>query len=143
MTEKRLPTPSQQRLVNIGMVIQFHLAAIGHLVVWVWMLIVVLRTVYFDEIHNEWLTAVILILGIPISSGILVAVYILFRYLLAHAKFGTALITMIVIDVLHSVVMGCTIIVPLRLAIPIVLYSIALYSFVRTSPENMEPPDVS
>jgi hypothetical protein len=33
-TERIPPTAAQRRLVNIGMFIQFHLAALGHLVVW-------------------------------------------------------------------------------------------------------------
>ena len=134
MTEKRLPTPSQQRLVNSGMVIQFHLAAIGHLVVWLWMFIYLLYNPqpYDPSDEGHFIIEIFVYQGIPVSFGILVAVYIIFRCLLADANFGTALIFMIIIDVLHALIMCVTIIVPARLIIPIVLYSIALYHYRTT-----------
>jgi hypothetical protein len=117
------------------MLIQFHLAALGHLVLWLWM---------FYDLHHlhaaDWEGAVVLEVfvyyGLPISFAILVTVYILFRCLLAYASFSTALTTMIAVDVLHAIVMGFTIIVPVRLAIPIVLYSIACYSVHRSEPHH-------
>ena len=137
MTEKRfVPTPAQQRLVNIGMVLQFHCAAIGHLVVWLWMLYELMNP------HSEYdLLEVFVYAGIPISFGILVAVYILFRCLLAYANFSTALKAMLAINILHSLLMGFTIIVPARLAIPIVLYSFAYYYYV-TVPQETTPKDI-
>ena len=147
--EKRLPTPAQLRLVNIGMVLQFHLAAIGHLAVWVYAYYSLLYPTIPDGwTYEEWyreggfITEAFVFPGIPISFGILVAVYILFRCLLAYTSFSTALKVMIGIDVLHSLLMCFTIFVPARLAIPIVLYSIALYSFVRTPRETTESPYV-
>ena len=127
------PTPAQRRLVNIGMFIQFHLAAIGHVVVWVMMF----YELHFRQHPEDWyreggfITEIFVYQGIPISLGILVAVYILFRCLLAYAKFGTALKAMITFDVLHALLLCFTIIVPARLAIPIVLYSIALHRYNR------------
>jgi len=129
-TERIPPTPAQQRLVNIGLLIQFHLAAIGHLVVWVWAFGAMLKPHVFD--WGEMPPEAVVYVGIPISFGILVAVYIIFRCLLADANFGTALIFMIIIDVLHALIMCVTIIVPARLIIPIVLYSIALYHYRTT-----------
>jgi len=123
-TERIPPTPTQQRLVNIGMLIQFHLAAIGHLVVWLWMFYELMKP------HTEYeLLDVFVYAGIPISFGILVAVYCFFRGLLIYVNFGTALAIMISFNLFHALVMGFTIIVPARLIIPIVLYSVALYRY--------------
>jgi len=146
-TERIPPTPAQRRLVNIGMLIQFHLAAIGHVIMWIML---------FRELHEpppegwtyeEWymeggfITEAFVYQGIPLSFGILVAVYILFRLLLAYANFGIALAIMIVLDVFHAGIMGLIgigtgfilfYIVPIRLAIPIVLYSIACYFYHTT-----------
>jgi len=134
MTQERIPpTPAQRRLVNIGMLIQFHLAAIGHIVVWLIMFFELMQHPF-----EEWNSAggglliVFVFPGIPISFGILVAVYILFRWLLAYADFGFALAIMISLNVLHALLMSFTIFVPARLAIPIVLYSFALYHYRTT-----------
>jgi len=158
MTERRFPpTPAQQRLVNIGMLIQFHLAAIGHLAMWVWMYCELLRT---DPTNEGYVIfQVFVCLGIPISFGILVAVYILFRCLLAYANFGIALAIMISLNVLHAGFMGLVglgtgaypiFIVPVRLAIPIILYSFACYHYHTAqlqermqARENEESADVS
>ena len=133
-----LPTPAQRRLVNIGMVIQFHLAAIGHLVVWLQMLHKLHNPKIpegwtYEQWYNEggFITEIFVYQGIPISFGILVAVYILFRCLLAYADFGSVLVFMIAFNVIHALLLCFTIIVPARLAIPIVLYSIALYHYYR------------
>ena len=145
-TERIPPTPAQQRLVNIGLFIQYHIAVIGHFAVWLW----VFCGRYF--MHNDWdgLAEIFLYIGIPTSLCILVAVYNLFRWLLAYADFGTALTAMIFIDILHALLMCFTIFVPVRLAIPIVLYSIACYYYYTTwlcaqmqARENKEPADVS
>jgi len=141
-TERIPPTLAQQRLVNIGMLIQFHLAAIGHLVVWLWM--------FYDPDYqqgkSDGITEIFLYTGIPISLGILVAVYIVFRCLLAYANFGNALAFMISFSLFHAIIMCFTIIVPARLIIPIVLYSIARYHYHTTwlcaqiqARENEEP----
>ena len=143
------PTPAQRRLVNIGMFIQFHLAAIGHLVVWLWLCYTIQQ--YPTPINPQdggYFILTAFSEGTPISLGILVAVYILFRCLLAYANFGTALKYMITIDVMHALLMGLFafsfllfLIVPVRLAIPIVLYSIACYSYAyqsRKATENTE-----
>ena len=121
MSNARIPpTLVQRRLVHIGMLIQFHLAAIGYLTVWLWTL---------EDL---------LPFGIPFSFGILVTVYILFRLLLAYARFGVALVSMISISGLHAILMGFLgfamplfFIVPVRLAIPILLYSAAYYHYRR------------
>ena len=158
MTQERIPpTPAQQRLVNIGLLIQFHLAAVGHFVVWVYMFYSLLQPPIpegwtYEQWYGEigFITEIFVYQGIPISFGILVAVYILFRCLLAYANFGTALTIMIVIDVFHALIMCLTIFVPARLAIPIVLYSIACYYYYTTwlcvqmqARENKEPTYVS
>ena len=147
-TERILPTPAQQRLVNIGMFIQFHLAAIGHLVVWLLAFYAMLQPHVFA--WGELPPEAVVYVGIPISFGILVAVYILFRCLLADSDFGTALVIMISLNIVHAFLMCWTIIVPIRLAIPIVLYSIARYHYHTTwlcaqiqARENKEPADVS
>ena len=130
------PMPEQCRLVNIGMFIQFHLAAVGHLVVWLWMFYQLQQ--YTPPMHPSdegydafFITTIFVYEGIPISFGILVAVYILFRCLLAYADFGSVLVFMIAFNVIHALLLCITIIVPVRLAIPIVLYSIALYCYSR------------
>jgi len=139
------PTPAQQRLVNIGMLIQFHLAAIGHVVTWLHMYHSLLHpTIPEGWTYEQWymeggfIIETFVYTGLPISFGILVAVYITFRLLLAHANFGTALAIMISLNVLHAGIMGLIgigtgiilfCIVPVRLAIPIVLYSVALYFY--------------
>ena len=156
MTQERIPpTLAQHRLVNIGMLIQFHLAAVGHLVVWLKMFNELLHPPIpegwtYEEWYREggFIIEIFVYQGIPISFGILVAVYILFRCLLAYVNFDTALVTMISLNVLHALLMCWTIIVPARLAIPIVLYSVACYSFFRmsresTAQENEESADVS
>ena len=130
------PTPGQRRLVNVGMFIQFHLAAVGHLAMWLYML----YELHFPTIPEGWtyekwymeggfITEIFVYQGIPISFGILVAVYILFRCLLAYADFGTALFVMIFLDVVHALLMCWTVIVSARLAIPIVLYAMALHHY--------------
>jgi len=145
-TERIPPTPAQRRLVNIGMLIQFHLAAIGHLVVWVWM--------FYDLLYNPlpygpddegyifvMIQETFVYRGIPFSFGVLIAVYIFFRCLIAYANFGTALKIMISITAFQAILMGVIgvgtgviffRIVPLRLAIPIMLYSIACYFYHTT-----------
>jgi hypothetical protein len=137
MSNDPLPALAQRRLVNIGMFIQFHLAAVGHLAMWLWM---------FYDLHfggdNYDLTEIVVYGGIPISFCVLVAMYILFRCLLAYANFDTALKTMITIDILHAIVMCFTIITPARLVIPIVLYLIA-YRNIPPPQENEESPHVS
>ena len=160
------PTPGQRRLVNVAMFVQFHLAALGHLAVWVWALFKLQQYPTPIDISDEryesfFFTAVLVQEGIPISFGILVAVYILFRCLLAYAKFGVALAFMISINSIHAVLMGLAgfglsfsllFVVPLRLAIPIVLYATACYLYhqhrVKLLQENesrerneMERPD--
>jgi len=156
MSEKRLPTPAQRRLVNIGIVLQFHCAAIGHLVVSLWMFYELMKGPPEGWSYEDWsregglIAEAFLYMGIPISFGILVAVYIIFRLLLAYFDFGTALVFMIVIDVLHALGMGIMgimgavffCIVPLRLVIPIVLYLFAYYFYVNM-PQKAESPDVS
>jgi hypothetical protein len=138
MSENRLsPTPAQRLLVNIGMIIQFHLAAIGHLVAW-WQ---TLHSFQNPKIPDGWtyeqwymeggfITETVVFTGIPISLGILIAMYILFRCLLAYAGFEIALPIMISISFLQAIAIGF-IFYPTaaRLAIPIVLYSIACYRY--------------
>jgi hypothetical protein len=140
MSEKTVSTLTPQHLVNAGMFIQFHLAALGHIVIWLWMF-VDRYDPHFGSGGEPGISEIFLYTGIPISFGVLVAVYILFRCLLAYANFGTALITMITIDVLHAIVMCFTIITPARLVIPIVLYSIA-YRNICPPQENMEASGV-
>ena len=151
------PTLGQRRLVNIGMFIQFHLAALGHLAAWV---------CAFDALINGggFLAGILAWFVVPISFGILVAVYVLFRFLLACADFGTALTAMLLINVCHAylatlllfsriVIAEFFCIVPVRLAIPIVLYATACYLYrqhrVKLLQENesrerneVERPDV-
>ena len=136
LKERVPPTLGQRRLVNVGMFIQFHLAALGHLVVWGAMLYSLLYpTIPEGWTYKEWymeggfITEIFVYQGIPISFGILIAVYILFRCLLAYAQFETALFVMIFLDVVHALFMCWTIIVPARLAIPIVLYSMAWFHY--------------
>jgi len=140
------PTPEQHRLVNIGMFIQFHLAAVGHLAVWV---------CAFDALINGggFPAGILAWFVVPISFGVLVAAYILFRFLLAYADFSTTLTVMISINVCHSILATLLLfspiviaeffyIVPVRLAIPIVLYSMALYHYKAhrrlTEPQSLD-----
>jgi len=148
-TERIPPTPAQQRLVNIGMLIQFHLAAIGHLVVWLWMVYELFQPV---QPHDEGriVVEVAAYAGIPISFGFLIAVYLFFRYLLAYAKFDSALKTMIIFNAFHAVICCMTIIAPIRLIVPIILYRLALRSIGKNEPQpenvtesHKEPTDVS
>jgi hypothetical protein len=134
MSNKRIPpTPGQRCLVDVGMFIQFHLAAVGHLIVWLWMFYELLYSTIPDGwTYEEWhwkgdgfILEIFVYQGIPISFGILVAVYIFFRCLLAYANFRTALIVMVAFDIIHSLLMCFTIIVPARLIIPIMLYAMA------------------
>jgi uncharacterized membrane protein len=114
------------------MLIQFHLAAFGHIALWL---------LAFYDLHQShapgWeegaVLAAMVYAGLPLSFGVLIIIYILFRLLLAYTDFSTALKTMITVDIVHAVVMSIVIITPLRLAIPIVLYSIACYCYYRTT----------
>ena len=120
---------------------------------WLWMFYDLLHPTIPDGwTYEEWymeggfITEIFVYRGIPISFGILVAVYIIFRLLLAYADFGSALTFMICVDAFHAVIMCFTIIVPARLIIPIVLYSIARYHYHTTwlcaqiqARENEEP----
>jgi len=125
------PTPVQQRLVNIGMLIQFHLAAIGHLVGWV---------LAFRDLQDGYGVEMFVYQGVPISFAILIGFYIIFRFRLAYSSFDAALVFMIVLNIAHALFMGfhgliltpLFLITPLRLAIPILLYSIALHSYRAT-----------
>ena len=133
-----LPTLEQRRLVDIGMLIQFHLAAIGHFVVW---------ALVFYELRRPqpdgWEGAVVFEIAfyavIPISFVVLVVMYVLVRLLFVYVGFGTALATMWWMSVVQAVIMCFTIITPLRLAVPIVLYSIASYHYARMVREFTEP----
>ena len=150
-TERIPPTPAQQRRVNIGMLIQFHLAAIGHIALWVLMFTYLLYNPHPDPAdEGHFIIEIFVYQGLPISFGFLIAVYIFFRCLLAYANFGTALKIMIAFNVFHAVICCLTIIAPVRLIIPIMLYSIALYHYRTTwlsaqigARENGEPADVS
>ncbi len=143
-----LPTPYQKRLVDIAFVIQFHLTALGHLAVWCFMYRELLRIPHVPD-EGRFIVEIFVYTGIPISFGVLVAVYILFRCLLAYAKFTTAMTAMICLNMLHAVVMFAAIITPLRLLIPTVLYGIACYSYrkelesgkVRRPLANTAPPE--
>ena len=128
------PTANQKRLVDIAFVIQFYLAALGHLALWCFMYRELLRippVPLGEPDEGRFIVEIFVYQGIPISFGVLVAVYIVFRCLLAYAKFTTAMWSMIVWNIFHSVVMCFTYIVPIRLAIPTILYIIALRSYNR------------
>ena len=135
--ERQKMTPYQRRLVNIGIVIQFYLAAIGHVVVWGMMYRSLQRTV---DPNNEglFITEIFVYTGIPISFGILIAVYIFYRILLAYASLETALSWMIGLNLIHSVIMFPFYVTPLRLAIPTILYCLA-YRGCRK--ERVEEPE--
>lgn len=126
-----LPTPYQKRLVNIAFVIQFYLAALGHLAMWCYMYWSLFQPSPPDDIYDEgkFVTEIFVYQGIPISFGFLVAVYILFRCLLAYTGFSTALKWMIGLDVVHSILLLGVVITPVRLLIPIILYSVAFRSY--------------
>ena len=138
MANERFPLTTAQRwLVNIGMFIQFHLVAIGLLFVW-WVVFY-----NFAFMGEGFASGIFFWFIIPFCFGCLLSVYIFFRLLLAYTNFDIALTIMIMIDVCFAVFMGTTIIVPVYLAMPIVLYSIALYSFAHTPRKNMESNDAS
>ena len=128
-TERIPPTLAQQRLVNIGMLIQFHLAAIGHLVVWGWAFYAMHRPHVYN--WGELPPEAVVYVGLPISFGFLVAVYIFFRLLLAYDNFDSALKTMIIFNAFHAVICCMTIIAPVRLIVPIILYRLALRSYCK------------
>lgn len=124
------PTLCQKRLVDIAFVIQFYLAALGHLVVWCYLSLVSCHS-GIDAI----VVVYIIYLGIPISLVVLVAVYILFRCLLDYLPFPTAMVSMIVLNVLHGLVMSCIVITPFRLLIPTILYAMAFCTY-GTDPKH-------
>lgn len=130
------PTPRQKRLVDIAFIVQFYLAALGHLALWCYMYRSFLQLPPppvdgWDD--TRFVTEIFVYQGIPISFGVLVAVYILFRCLLAYADFASAMTAMIILNVLHSFIMIFTVITPVRLLIPIILYSMALHSYTLDS----------
>ena len=136
--ERQKMTPRQQRLVNIGIVIQFYLAAIGHFVVWGMMYHSLQHTV---DPNNEglFITEILVYTGIPVSFGILVAVYVLYRLLLAFTRSETALSWMITLNLIHSIIaFPLWFIAPIRLAIPTILYCLA-YRDCRK--ERVEEPE--
>ena len=110
------------------MFIQFHLAALGHLAIWL---------LIFSEVQRGASGGILFYQGIPVSFVILIAFYFLFRFRLAYSSFDNALVFMIVLNVAHALFIGLHgliltplfLITPLRLAIPIVLYSIALHHY--------------
>ena len=115
------PTLVQLRLVNIGMVIQFYLTAVGLAFVWWGAFVALMEGEGFPAGIMAWFI-------MPTLFGILIVLYILFRCLLAFCKFSTALAGMISISCFLAIITYVTyftIIVPLYLAIPITLYSIA------------------
>ena len=57
--------------------------------------------------------------------------YFVFRWILAQSDFAKALKTIIWISIVQAVLMCITTLTPLRLIIPIVLYSIASYQYHR------------
>ena len=119
-------SPYQRRLVNIGIVIQFYLAAIGHFVVWGMMYHSLQRPFANSNDDTRFVVEIFVHTGIPISFGILVAVYIFYRLLLAFTKLETALGWMITLNLIHSgIMLPFWFIVPLRLAIPTILYCFA------------------
>jgi hypothetical protein len=132
-TERIPPTVVQRRLVNVGMFIQFHLAALGHLFFWC------VVGYNFIVMGDGFAAGIFFWFVIPFSLSFLVVIYITFRRLLAEDGFGSALITMITFDVFHAGFMGFLVLVtipvflitPIRLAIPIILYSIAYLSYRR------------
>ncbi len=142
---KTVPTAHQQRLLNIGMVLQFHLAAVGHVLLWLVLFFSLSYDVPYDP--DTFVTRIAVGEGIPISFGVLVAVYIFFRILLAKADFSNALITMIVFNILHSIIMSPLLITPLRLLVPTILYAFALRRppapLTEAGPPQPEPADVS
>ncbi len=142
---KTLPTTRQQRLLNIGMVLQFHLAAVGHVLLW----LVMFFSLSYDGPYNpdNFITEIFVSTGIPISFGVLVAVYIFFRILLTKADFAKALKVMIIFNLLHSIIMSIFLITPLRLLIPTILYAFALRRLPTplpaAEPLQPEPQDVA
>ena len=128
-TDRISPTSAQRLLVNIGMLVQFHLAAVGHIAIW---LLEVYNIAKYG--YDGFEVGIFLWFIIPISFGFLIAFYVIFRLLLAFADFGTALVAMITIDIFHAILMGVLgfMIVPIRLSIPIVLYAIAYYYYRTT-----------
>lgn len=128
------PTPQQKRLVDIAFIVQFYLAALGHLALWCYMFWS-LRQLPPPPVDGwddaRFVTEIFVYQGIPISLGVLVAVYILFRCLLAYADFASAMTAMIILNVFHSIVMFLVVITPVRLLIPTILYIAALRSYMR------------
>lgn len=127
-TASAVPTPYEHRLVYIGIVIQFYVAAFGHLVLWIKMFHE-LRLPPEPNDEGRFITEIFVYQGIPVSFGVLVAVYILFRLLLALTRFQTALGWMIGLNIFHSIIMFFAVITPLRLLIPTILYAVAYRSY--------------
>lgn len=125
-------TKFQKRLIDIGFIIQFYLAALGHFVVWWEMYNAMLRPAPpkdFDD--TRFIAEIFVFQGLPVSFGFLVFVYILFRCVLWSTKIDTALSFMICFNVIHSLLLCFFIITPARLTIPTLLYAIAYYSYYK------------
>jgi len=131
-------TPYQRRLVNIGIVIQFYLAAIGHFVVWGMMYHSLQHPFENPNDDTRFVVEIFVHTGIPISFGILVAVYVLYRLLLAFTRSETALSWMITLNLIHSGIMFIFCVTPIRLAIPTILYCLA---YRDNRKERVEEPE--
>lgn len=132
--------PLQKRLIDIAFVIQFYLTALGHFVVWCYMFWQLHTTPPVDgPDEGRFILAIFVYQGIPISFGVLIGVYIAFRCLLAYAKIDTALTTMMSLNLLHGIVMCFTVITPIRLIIPTLLYFAA---WERGGIKSIEPPEL-
>lgn len=141
-----VPTQRQRRLVDIGILLQFYAAAVGHLVVWLWVFYSLSQRPPHQEgqpyDETRFVMEIFVFPGIPISFGVLVCVYIVFRLLLAYAEFPTALMMMIALNIFHSLLMCQTVFVPARLLIPTILYAVALYFYLGQSAPKAPPVEV-
>ncbi len=116
---------SKQRfLINIGLFVQFPLAALGHVALWLY-----LRK-YSLPGEADVIASAFVEVVLPVSLILLLVVYVLFRYLLAKFEPRAALSWMISFNAIHSL-FWCLFLMPiplLRLLLPTILYVIVDYS---------------
>ncbi|MGL6197251.1 MAG: hypothetical protein ACRC2T_20765 [Thermoguttaceae bacterium] len=140
-------TPYQERLVKIGIFIQFYLAAIVHVITWLFM-VYLLYCMKSDPGHSyrsgAFLEAIVYA-GLPISFGVLVVLYILFRLLFRFLHFSGALEIIITLNIIHATIMMMLIITPLRLLVPTILYILAYRDCLKNDAaiNNMNNTEIS
>ncbi len=110
---------TSQFYIRLGFILQFYLAAIGHLVVWL-LLFIAWKTAPPDD-EGSIFYEVFVTLGIPISFAVLIAVWIFFHFMARKATSNTLFI-MILFNIIHGILMFQMLITPLRLLFPTLCY---------------------